>query len=82
PAMLPALFSGLRLSLMHAWVGAIGAEYFIASGNGLGSMMIRAQQLFQSERVIAGVVLIALVSTLFYRLITLAERRLTAWRFR
>ncbi|WP_394804881.1 ABC transporter permease [Dickeya solani] len=80
PAMLPALFSGLRLSLMHAWVGAIGAEYFISSGDGVGSMMIRAQQLFQSERVIAGVLLIALVSTLFYRLITLAERRLTAWR--
>ncbi|SLM62514.1 MULTISPECIES: ABC transporter permease [Dickeya] len=82
PAMLPALFAGLRLSLMHAWVGAIGADYFIASGDGLGSQMIRAQQLFQSERVIAGVMLIALVSTLFYHLMARAEQHLNRWRLR
>lgn len=44
-------------------------------------MMIRAQQLLASDRIIAGVVLIALVAALFSRLITFAERRLTAWRF-
>lgn len=82
PAMLPALFAGLRLSLMHAWVGAIGADYFIASGDGLGSLLIRAQQLFQSERVIAGVVLIALISALFYHLMAWMEQRLNRWRLR
>ncbi|MGM3175755.1 ABC transporter permease [Dickeya lacustris] len=82
PAMWPALFAGLRLSLMHAWVGAIGADYFIASGDGLGSLLIRAQQLFQSERVIAGVILIALISALFYHLMAWAEQRLNRWRLR
>lgn len=81
PSVMPPVFSGLRLALMHAWTGAIGAEDFIPSGAGLGGMMIRAQQLLASDRIIAGVVLIALVAALFSRLITFAERRLTAWRF-
>lgn len=81
PGMLPALFSGLRLGLMHAWVGTIGAEYFISSGDGLGSMMMRAQQLLAADRILAGVALIALVAALSAKAIALAERRLTAWRF-
>ncbi|MDX5630444.1 MULTISPECIES: ABC transporter permease [unclassified Brenneria] len=82
PSVLPSLFSGLRLALMHAWTGAIGAEYFIPSGAGLGGMMIRAQQLLESERIIAGVVLIAVVAAIFSRVITLSERHLTGWRFK
>lgn len=81
PSVAAPVFSGLRLALMHAWTGAIGAEYFIPSGVGLGGLMIRAQQLLASDRILAGVVLIALVAALFSRLITLVERRLTAWRF-
>ncbi|MCG8158282.1 ABC transporter permease [Brenneria goodwinii] len=81
PGMLPALFSGLRLGLMHAWVGTIGAEYFISSGEGLGSMMMRAQQLLAADRILAGVALTALVAALSAKAIALAERRLTAWRF-
>ncbi|AYH03408.1 ABC transporter permease [Pectobacterium parmentieri] len=81
PSVLPPLFSGLRLALMHAWTGAIGAEYFMPSGEGLGGMMIRAQQLLESDRIMAGVVLIAIVAALFSRLIALSERRLTRWRF-
>ncbi|MCL6409103.1 ABC transporter permease, partial [Dickeya dadantii] len=51
------------------------------SGEGLGGMMIRAQQLLESDRIMAGVMLIAAVAALFSRLITLSERRLTRWRF-
>jgi len=81
PGMLPHLFTGLRLGMMHAWVGTIGAEYFVSSGEGLGSMMMRAQQLLAADRILAGIVLIALVAAFISWAIGRIERRLTAWRY-
>lgn len=81
PAILPSLFTGLRIGMMHAWVGTIGAEYFVSSGEGLGSMMMRAQQLLAADRILAGIVLIALVAAAVSWAIGRVERRLTAWRY-
>lgn len=81
PAILPSLFTGLRIGMMHAWVGTIGAEYFVSSGEGLGSMMMRAQQLLAADRILAGIVLIALVAATVSWAIGRVERRLTAWRY-
>lgn len=81
PAILPSLFTGLRIGMMHAWVGAIGAEYFVSSGEGLGSMMMRAQQLLAADRILAGIVLIALVAAAVSWAIGSIERRMTTWRY-
>lgn len=81
PGMLPDLFTGVRLGLMHAWVGTLGAEYFISSDHGLGSMMMRAQQLLAADRVMSGIILIALVAALISFIINRAERQLSRWRY-
>ncbi len=81
PGILPGVFTGLRLGMMHAWVGTTGAEYFISSGEGIGSMMMRAQQLLAADRVMAGIVLIALVAAGFSFIIRQLEHRLMRWRF-
>lgn len=81
PAILPSLFTGMRIGMMHAWVGTTGAEYFVSSGEGLGSMMMRAQQLLAADRILAGIVLIALVAAAVSWAISSIERRLTAWRY-
>ncbi len=47
---MPGVFAGLRLALVYAWLGAIGAEYFMPSGVGIGSFMLDAQQLFRMDR--------------------------------
>lgn len=54
PGAAPGIFAGLRLSLIYAWLGTIGAEYFMPSNGGIGSQMIGAQQLLRMDLILAG----------------------------
>jgi sulfonate transport system permease protein len=45
------------LALIYAWLGNIGAEYFMSSGVGIGSLMINAQQLLDMPTILCGMVL-------------------------
>ncbi|MXG37795.1 ABC transporter permease subunit, partial [Escherichia coli] len=38
PGAAPGIFAGLRLAMIYAWLGNIGAEYFMSSGAGVGSL--------------------------------------------
>ncbi|MBB3102041.1 sulfonate transport system permease protein [Azomonas macrocytogenes] len=80
PGAAPAIFAGLRLALIFAWLGTIGAEYFMPSDGGIGSLMIGAQQLFRMDQVMAGMLLIGLTGALFNTLGQLIEARATRWR--
>jgi sulfonate transport system ATP-binding protein len=64
PGAAPAIFAGLRLALIYAWLGTIGAEYFMPSDGGIGSLMIGAQQLFRMDLVMAAMLLVGLVGAL------------------
>jgi sulfonate transport system permease protein len=61
PSALPAIFTGLRLGLIYAWLGTIGAEYLFATTPGIGSMMIDARDLFRMDLVILGMMVIGAV---------------------
>jgi sulfonate transport system permease protein len=80
PGAAPAIFAGLRLSLIYAWLGTIGAEYFMPSDGGIASLMIGAQQLFRMDQVMAAMVLIGLVGALLGTLGQRLESRATRWR--
>ncbi|WP_153785581.1 ABC transporter permease [Pseudomonas sp. EMN2] len=80
PGAAPAIFAGLRLSLIYAWLGTIGAEYFMPSDGGIASLMIGAQQLFRMDQVMAAMVLIGLVGALLGHLGQRLESRATRWR--
>lgn len=80
PAAAPAIFAGLRLGLVYAWLGTIGAEYFMPSGGGIGSALIGAQQLFRMDLVISAMVLIGLLGAALGALGQRLERRATDWR--
>jgi sulfonate transport system permease protein len=58
PSALPAIFTGLRLGLIYAWLGTIGAEYLFATTPGIGSMMLDARDLFRMDLVILGMLVI------------------------
>jgi len=80
PGAAPAIFAGLRLSLIYAWLGTIGAEYFMPSDGGIASLMIGAQQLFRMDQVMAAMLLIGLVGALLGTLGQRLESRATRWR--
>ncbi|WP_038910834.1 ABC transporter permease [Dickeya dadantii] len=80
PGAAPALFTGLRLAMIYAWLGAIGAEYFMSSGTGIGSLMINAQQLLDMPIILSGMLLIGVTGALIDHLGQRLEQRMTRWR--
>lgn len=82
PAAAPSLFTGIQLSLIYAWLATLGAEYLLASGKGIGNMLIDGREHFWMDMVLFGVVVIGLVGFALNGLLGLLERRLLAWRDR
>ncbi|MDH4870565.1 ABC transporter permease subunit [Pseudomonas sp. BN515] len=80
PGAAPAIFAGLRLALIYAWLGTIGAEYFMPSDGGIASLMLGAQQLFRMDQVMAAMLLVGLVGALLGALGQRIETRATRWR--
>lgn len=80
PGAAPSVFAGFRLALAHAWIGTVGAEYFMASGGGIGSAMIAAQQLFRMDVVLCSMLSIGLVAAAIAWIGQRIEARATRWR--
>ena len=80
PNAAPGIFAGLRIGLIYAWLGTIGAEYFMPSGGGIGSLLISAQQLLRMDQIMAGMLLIGLTGALLGALGQHIEARATRWR--
>lgn len=80
PGAASALFSGLHLGLTYAWLSAIGAEYFMRSGEGIGTVLINAQQLALMEVVMSGMVLVGITGAALRVAGERIEARATRWR--
>ncbi len=72
PAAVPDILVGMRVGLGYSWRAIIGAE-MIAASKGLGYLILDAQQMSRSDKVIAGILAIGTVGMisdwLFKRLI-------------
>ena len=66
----------MRIALGYSWRAIIGAE-MIAAASGLGYMILDAQAMSRSDKVIAGILVIGLVGYLTDRLFGLLIRALT-----
>jgi len=80
PGAAPGIFAGLRLSLIYAWMGTLGAEYFMPSNGGIGSLMIGAQQLLRMDLIMSGMLLVGLTGATLNLLGQRLETRATRWR--
>lgn len=59
PYALPDILVGMRIGLGYGWRAIIGAE-MIAAGSGLGYLILDAQQMSRSDKVIVGIFVIGL----------------------
>lgn len=78
PNALPHLFSGMKIAISLALVGAIAGE-FVASQAGLGYVILSAQGAFQTTRVFAAIVLLGVIGTILFFAVDLAERIVCPW---
>jgi NitT/TauT family transport system permease protein len=78
PQALPYIFSGLKVAISFALVGAIAGE-FIASQSGLGSVVLVAEGMFQTDRVFAALIVLGMIGTALFYLVDLAERIVCPW---
>jgi ABC-type nitrate/sulfonate/bicarbonate transport system permease component len=79
PGAVPAIFDGLRISAAYSVAGAAIAEQIGGARSGLGLYIARSQRSFRADQVLAGVVMIAVLSLLVYAAVGLAARRAAPW---
>lgn len=79
PTAAPFFFSGLRVSITYAVVGAIFAEYAGAVA-GLGVYMQSAKNVFRTDLVLAAVLVSSVVTLLLYALVTVLEWLILPWQ--
>lgn len=79
PASLPFIVSGLRLAAGRGLIGVVVGELFFSSG-GVGHLMSRASQTFDTATVLAGVLMFAVAGVVVFALLRALERRLSPWR--
>ena len=78
PTALPAMFAGMKVAISLALVGAIAGE-FVASNVGLGYVILTAQGMMQTTRVFAAIVLLGILGTLLFYLVSLVEHFAVPW---
>ena len=79
PAVVPSVFSGLRLALAQAWLFLVAAE-LIASSMGLGFLLTESQNNGRTDRLLLAIVLLAILGKLTDALLGIVERKaLKTW---
>ncbi len=79
PTALPSVFSGLKVSITLAMVGAVVAE-FVQSSSGLGYLILSAQANLDTTLAFAAVTILVVLSLMLYAAILLVEWTVVTWR--
>lgn len=79
PAVLPSIFTSLRLGMGACWTCVVAAE-LVASTTGLGYMIMNARQFSQTPVVIVGILTIGIIGKITDSLLRAAEKRVISWR--
>ena len=81
PAALPALFSGAKIAVAVAVIGAVLAEQ-AGSSDGLGHLILQAIPQFETARAYAAVAVLSAFAIALFGALALAERLLIPWAHR
>ena len=78
PAAAPSFFTGLRISVTYAVLGAVYGEY-VGSFDGLGIWILTSQKAFRIDLVFGAVLIVLALSVVGFLVVGLAERLLVPW---
>ena len=78
PGALPSILVGLRMSLGYMWLFLVVAET-IASSEGIGYMTMNAREFMQTDVMVLGIAIYALLGKISDVLAGLMERRWLKW---
>ena len=78
PIALPAFFTGLRISVVYAVIGAVFGEY-VGAREGLGIWMQLSQHAFRTDLVFGAIVLTSAISLVLYWVVGLVRRATIPW---
>ena len=78
PAALPQFFSGAKIAIAVAAVGAVFGE-FVAADEGLGHVIRQAQAQLLTARVFAAVAVLSAFTIALFAVLTVLERRVAWW---
>jgi NitT/TauT family transport system permease protein len=79
PSSVPLLLSGLRLGLGHALIGIVVGEMYGAA-HGIGFLIATSGARFQTDKVMVGIIIIALTGIVLTEVLRVIERRFERWR--
>jgi ABC-type nitrate/sulfonate/bicarbonate transport system permease component len=77
-AVLPVLFTGLRLAIASALLVAVTAE-MLMSTDGIGLFILHSQERFEMASGLAGILVVAILGWLVNRLVLVADQLLLGW---
>jgi NitT/TauT family transport system permease protein len=79
PAAMPAFLSGLKVGGTLSAMGAVVGE-FVASTRGLGYLVKQGQNLYDLPMMFVAILVLMIIATTIYALLTLLERSLLRWQ--
>ncbi|HEV7400976.1 MAG TPA: ABC transporter permease [Solirubrobacterales bacterium] len=79
PSALPYIFSGAKISVAVAVIGAVLGE-LAAPDSGLGALIFRDMNQFETARAFAAVAVLSAMAIALFAILALAERRIVTWR--
>lgn len=79
PSAMPLIFGGARISVAFSVIGAVFGE-FVGAKAGLGYLMDRSAPQFETPRVFACIVILAVMGVTLFLLVSIVERFILPWR--
>lgn len=79
PASLPYLFSGAKIAVAVAVIGAVFGEW-VGASSGLGYLMLQDNAQLETARLFASVFLLSAIALTLFGLVALLERLAIRWR--
>lgn len=79
PSAVPSIFTGLRLAAGNSWMAVVAAE-MLGGLTGLGYGLLQAKEFLWSDKLIALMIVIAVIGMIFDYILQSFEKRSLRWR--